>query len=361
MGFTNVVWEARSTEQLAHDLTEGPGPASVGEAGAAWVRVANEFAAVSADCDKIVAQLQTAWESEASTVVVRKLEALGRWLQAASLAAATNGQRAEEAAIANTVAVLAMPSVSEAVEAKAAQDMMASLAAYNGAILNGNFAEFDEAARAHQANAAAVMRQYEDAVTKLAQPWEQPLPEENSQGQTPKVDEAANAAGKGAGGAASGGAMGAAPMPLAAWTANAAKSSTDPKQLQRTAFSAGQVGAGMMGGGGGYAPMAGYGRSDHDREYESTRPPEALAGGGEPNAGLSHSGQSWLPPAQHGDSAFTVSSVSWGPNSAVFDELVVPDAPEPEEFEGRPQPTLEQISQGWVSPPVIGADGRAGR
>jgi len=34
-----------------------------------------------------------------------------------------------------------MPSVSEAIEAKAAQDMMASLAAYNGAVLTGNFAD----------------------------------------------------------------------------------------------------------------------------------------------------------------------------------------------------------------------------
>ena len=54
MGFTNVVWESRSTEQLARDLTEGPGPSSVGEAGAAWIRVANEFAKISADYDRII-------------------------------------------------------------------------------------------------------------------------------------------------------------------------------------------------------------------------------------------------------------------------------------------------------------------
>ncbi len=142
------------------------------------MRVANEFAAVSADYDKVVERLKTAWESEGSAAAVRKLELFGKWLQDISLAAATNGQRAEEAAVANTEAVLAMPSVSEAVEAKAAQDMMASLTAYNGAILNGNFAEFDESARSDQANAAAVMRQYEDAVTALAQPWEHPPPDE---------------------------------------------------------------------------------------------------------------------------------------------------------------------------------------
>ena len=208
MGFTNIVWESRGTAQLARDLTEGPGPASVGGAGAAWVRVANEFATVSADFDKIVERLKTAWESQVSAVAMRKLDSFGKWLQDMSLAAATNGQRAEEAAVANTEAVLAMPSVSEALAARDMQDMMASLAAYNGAILNGNFAEFDEAARADHANAAMVMRQYEDAVTSLAQPWEQPVLHKASHGATPTAEQAA----AGAGGAGGGG-VGAAPMP----------------------------------------------------------------------------------------------------------------------------------------------------
>src|SRR5437588_3835540 len=211
MGFTNVVWESRDTTQLARDLTEGPGPASVGGAGAAWVRVANEFAAVSADFDKTVERLKTAWEGQSSAAAVRKLDSFGKWLQDMSLAAATNGQRAEEAAVANTEAVLAMPSVSEAVAAKDMQDMMTSLAGYNGAILNGNFAEFDEAARTHQANAATVMRQYEDAVTALAQPWEQPLPGQDPHGQAARAEQAAATAGKAAAGG--GAAMSVAPMP----------------------------------------------------------------------------------------------------------------------------------------------------
>ncbi|WP_155763681.1 PPE domain-containing protein, partial [Mycobacterium asiaticum] len=182
MGFTNVVWESRSTEQLARDLTDGPGPSSVGEAGAAWIRVANEFAKISADYDTIIESIRGSWESTASEAVVRRLETFGKWLQAASLSAAANGRRAEEAAVANTVAILSMPSVSEAVEAKAAQDMMASLSAYNGAILQGSFAEFEEAAAAQQADAAAVMSRYEDAVAELAQPWEQPVPPQITNG-----------------------------------------------------------------------------------------------------------------------------------------------------------------------------------
>lgn len=355
MGFTNVVWESRSTAQLARDLTNGPGPASVGEAGAAWVRVANEFAAASADYDKAVERLKTAWESEGSSAVVRKLEAYGKWLQAMSLAAATNGQRAEEAAVANTEAVMAMPTVAEALRAKDAHDMMASLAAYNGAILNGNFAELDDAARTDQANAAAVMRQYEDSVTPLAQPWDQPVPEDASRGATSPTDHRATTGDAGRG--AAGGGAGAPTMPLAAWTAPEVKSAADPKQLHRSTSGSARTGMGGVGAGG-YAPMAAHGRNGDSREYESTRPAGTLQGGGEPGTGISDSGQSWQPAAQPAE--FTVSSVSWGPHSAVFDELVA--LPEPERFAEEPGRTLEQVSDGWVSPPVIGgADWQARR
>ncbi len=357
MGFTNVVWESRSTEQLARDLTDGPGPASVGEAGAAWVRVANEFAAVSSDYDKMVERLKTAWDSKGSAAAVRRLEALGSWLRDMSLAAATNGQRAEEAAVANTEAVLAMPTVAEAIAARDTQDMMASLAAYNGAILNGHFAEFDEAARADQADAAAVMRRYEDAVTDLAQPWEHPLPEQAPGGATAAGEHPAAA---GHGGAASGGgaATGAAPMPLAAWSAPTIQSNASPKAVHRTTFGTSSAGMGGVGAGG-YAPLAGAGRSGDSRDYESTRPAGVLEGGGEHGAGLSDPGQSWQPAAQQAD--FTVTNVSWGPSSAVFDELATPPEPEPERFADEPERTLQQVSDRWVAPPVIGAGGEARR
>ncbi|MGX9791310.1 PPE domain-containing protein [Mycobacterium sp. MMS18-G62] len=358
MGFTNVVWESRSTEQLARDLTDGPGPASVGGAGAAWVRVANEFANISTDFDKLVTRLRTVWDSQASTAAVRRLEEFGKWLQAVSLNAAANGQRAEEAAVANTVAVLAMPSVSEAVEAKAAQDMMASLAAYNGAVLTGTFAEFDEAATADQANAAAVMTQYEDAVSQLAQPWEQPLPPEVSKGNALKAEQGAggeSGGGGSAGGAAAGGAAPA--VPLAPMTAAEVKSTADPKHLQKTGFvSASGAAAGSGMGGAPYAPLAGMARGDHRGDYESTQPAASLDGAGEPGAGVSDSGQPWLPAAEQNDSPFVVSNVSWGPDTAVFDELVAPEGPAPEGFADDPGRTLEQVDNSWVSPPVIGVD-----
>jgi hypothetical protein len=357
VGFTNVVWESRSTEQLARDLTDGPGPASVGGAGAAWVRVANEFANISTDFDKLVTRLKTVWDSQASNAAVQRLEEFGKWLQAASLSAAGNGQRAEEAAVANTVAVLAMPSVSEAVEARAAQDMMASLAAYNGAVLTGNFAEFDEAATADQANAAAVMTQYEDAVAPLAQPWEQPVPPEVSKGNALNAERGGGAAGAGgsAGGAAAGG--GAPAVPLMPMIPNEVKSTADPKSLQKTGLaSAGGSGSGATSGTP-YAPMGAMGRGgDHRGDYESTQPAATLEGAGEPGAGLADSGQPWLPAAEQHDSPFTVSNVSWGPDTAVFDELAVPDQPQPEGFADEPAGALEQVDNSWVSPPVLGVD-----
>jgi hypothetical protein len=354
VGFTDVVWASRSTEQLARDLTDGPGPASVGGAGAAWVRVANEFASISADFDKLVTRLRTAWDSQASTAAVQRLEEFGKWLQAVSLNAAANGQLAEEAAVANTVAVLAMPSVSEAVEAKAAQDMMASLAAYNGAVLTGNFAEFDEAATADQANAAAVMTQYEDAVSRLAVPWEQPAPPEVSKGNALKAEQ--NGGGESGGGGAAGGATGAPVIPLAPMTGTEVKSTAQAKNLQKTGFAS--TGGSAAGGTSGtpYAPMGAMGRGDNRSDYESSQPGGTLEGAGEPGAGVSDSGQAWLPAAEQNDSPFMVSNVSWGPDTAVFDELAVPDHPLPEGFADAPEGTLEQVDKSWVSPPVIGVD-----
>lgn len=135
-----MAWESRSTEQLARDLTEGPGPMSVGAASAASVRVTDELATVSMEYDGIIEDVRGSFVGQAADGAARKLEDFGRWLQAVSLSAAGNGQQAEEAAVANGVAVLSMPSVSEAIETRATHEVMASLAAYNGAVLSGQFA-----------------------------------------------------------------------------------------------------------------------------------------------------------------------------------------------------------------------------
>ncbi|MUL78878.1 PPE domain-containing protein [Mycolicibacterium sp. CBMA 226] len=359
MGFTDVAWESRSTEQLARDLTDGPGPSSVGEAGAAWVRVADELASVSTDFDAVLERFKAANDSQGAAAALRRLEEFGSWLQAVSLSAAANGQRAEAAAVANTVAVLAMPTVAEAVQAKAAHDMMDSLAAYNGAILTGQFAEFDEAAAGQQSDAAIVMHQYEDACSALAERWDQPMPPRITGSAADKdTTSPADAHAGGAGGshaAAPGinGGAAAPPPPLAPWKPNGPNSSQDTRAPQKmpSAVTAASTG---YGAGAPYAPLAGHVRGDTDREFESVRPAAALDGGGE--AGIAApEDQHWLPDAQQTDAPFVVSQVSWGANTALFDELVTADEPAAPEFD-HPERTLEAVSDRWVAPPVIGVD-----
>ena len=78
MGFTDVAWESRSTEQLARDLTEGPGPASVGGAGAAQLHEA------------IALLLEAASRERPVVVVIEDLH----WIDGASLAAMQFSMRA---------------------------------------------------------------------------------------------------------------------------------------------------------------------------------------------------------------------------------------------------------------------------
>lgn len=357
MGFTNVVWESRSAEQLARDLVNGPGPGSVGEAGAAWVRVAGELAKVSTDFDRIVDRFKASWSSDGSDAVSQRLTDFGRWLQALALSASGNGQKVEEAAVANTVAILSMPDVSEVVEAKATADMMASLGAYNGAILDGRFAEFDQATTAHQADAATVMTRYEDAVADFAEPWDQLPPPQVVKDDALKAEKNSKDEGKGKGGGGGGGG-GAPAKPLTPMAATPIKNSEDAKELKKTPFGAGAGGNGNSSmGRGAYGPMGAMGRNNgHDREHESIRPAESLEGGGEPGARLSEiGGHSWPPAAQQSDAPFTVANVSWGPNTAVFDDLAAPE-PTKDAFDDEPARTLQQVSDRWVAPPVIGAD-----
>jgi hypothetical protein len=358
MGFTNVAWESRSTEQLARDLTEGPGPTPAGQAGAGWVRVANELAAVAEDYQKLADQLTGAFTSGGADAVVRRLHEFGDWLRAMSLSAAGNGQRAEGAAVAHSVAILAMPTVSEAVELQTTRDVMASLAAYNGAILNGRFAEFDEAADADQADAAAVMQTYEDSCSELAEPWNQPPPPDVSNGSARAAEFETRATGDtGTGHAGTGvGEVAVPPAPLGAFKVRETKSSGQNRHSVAGAGSGTSAGTGTgMGGMGGYGPMAaGAVRGDNSREHEPALVTDALAGGGERAAGLADGGTNWLPATATTDTPTLVSKVSWGPTSSAFDGLVVPPEPEVPDHAGPLESTLEQVSEHWVTPPVIG-------
>ncbi|ORA36237.1 PPE domain-containing protein [Mycobacterium aquaticum] len=355
MGYTGVVWVSRSAEQLARDLTDGPGPSSVGDAGAAWERVATGFAAAADEYAELLDRIRTSWDSAHTPAVLTRLQQLGDWLRATALNAAANGQRAEEAAVAATTAIMSMPSVSEAVEAQAQRDMMASLAAYNGAVLSGQFAEFDAAATSAEADAAAVMHQYEDATVSLATAWDEPPPPSvvhgGHAGSDPKADAATGAAGGGAPGHGGGGGTApAAPiMPLSPRTARDVAGSKEIQSSPRvTAVSAASA-SGYAGAP--YAPMAGMARGyDGGRDYESQRPPEVLEGGGEASAGLSAAPASWLPAAQVNHEPIFLQTT--GPDTTFFDGLVdpVPQTDTPDES----PPALEQVADRWVAPAVIG-------
>jgi hypothetical protein len=92
------------------------------------------------------------------------------------------------------------------------------------------------------------------------------------------------------------------------------------------------------------------------REYESTVPAATLGGAGEPTASVSESGQAWLPAAAENDAPLMVSSVSWAPSTAAFDELAVPDDP-PAAGPDDPDYPFDPVSnRGVVSSAVIGVD-----
>ncbi|MGY4649606.1 hypothetical protein [Mycobacterium sp. URHB0021] len=146
-----------------------------------------------------------------------------------------------------------------------------------------------------------------------------------------------------------------------AYKANEVKSSKDSKALHGVGTTYGAGAASGVGGtpgmGGGYGPMAALGRSGSGgREHESSLQAGTLDGGGEPGAALSWNDVSRLPAAQQGDAPFTVSNVSWGPSTSVFDELATPAEPAAIPYADEPSATLERVSDRWVSPPVIGVD-----
>lgn len=355
MGFTNVAWESRSAERLARDLTDGPGPTSVGQAGAAWVRVADEWASIAAEFGAVVDRIKGSFSSQGADAAARRLEEFGAWLGSVAVSAADNGQRAEQAAVAYSVAVLGMPSVSQVIAAKTSHDVMASLAAYNGAALTGQFAEFDEAVAAHRGAASAVMYQYEEACDGVDRPWPQPAVPDAAKGAALTAEQDAEASKDQAASAGAGAGAGVMAPPLAAFRAVEVKSSRTAAQSRKVESAGSATGTAGMGPAG-YGPMAGLARgAGSTREHHSSLA-GGIDGGGELGAGVSVSDPSWLPATQHSDAPFVVSQVSWDPSTSVFDQLAGPVEPEPPQFADAPAPTLEQVSDRWVSPPVIGAD-----
>ena len=240
---------------------------------------------------------------------------------------------------------------------------MDSLAAYNGAILNGRFAELDEAATGKQAEAAAIMYQYEESCSPIAAPWDQPIPPDVCNGAALESERHAKDVGDGAGrrwwrtngwfgGSADAGAPDAIPRQgrQVQWRFEGAATDRLSCRCVRRIWCGSEWAVDMAR----WPRLPGVVTATASTNHRY--PAATLDGSGEASAGLSDTGASWLPATEQSDAPFMVSNVSWGPSTSVFDELAVPDQPEAPAYADEPERTLEQVSSRWVAPPVIGVD-----
>lgn len=176
IGFTGVVWPARTTEQLARDLTTGRGAAPMAEAGTAWTQLAAGFGAAVVEYDQIVAELRESWRSDGSDLVLERIGKLRDWLADAAASAGRNAASAGGQAAAYEVARLAMPHVAEIAALEAVKQSIEHAGAALGAPLVAAAAQVDDQQDLAKADAARVMQSYESATTPLASPWVQEHP-----------------------------------------------------------------------------------------------------------------------------------------------------------------------------------------
>lgn len=175
-GFTGVVWEARPTDQLARDLTGGPGSVPLVEAAAAWTGLAASFGAAVGEYDRIIAGIRGHWQSETSDDVVERLSAMRTWLTDIAAAAARNAEHTAFHAASFEVARLAMPHIAEIAALHEALRTLQAVGTSLGGPLVGGIAEVDADNDVAKTTAARVMRTYESATEPLAAPWQHSTP-----------------------------------------------------------------------------------------------------------------------------------------------------------------------------------------
>ncbi|MFF0491331.1 PPE domain-containing protein [Nocardia sp. NPDC004068] len=189
-GFTGVVWEAREAGKLATDLTTGPGPVPMAEAGAAWARLAAAFGAAVVEYEVILTALRGAWQSSASDAVHERITTLRDWLGDTAGAAANNSARAEAQAAAYELARLTMPNAGEIAALEAVQRSIEQIGTAMGAPIKAVAAATDTEADAAKATASRVMRTYEAATEPLATPWTHVDPPELTAGTSLAAEQA---------------------------------------------------------------------------------------------------------------------------------------------------------------------------
>ncbi|PXX61706.1 PPE family protein [Nocardia tenerifensis] len=173
-GFTGTIWEAVPAEQLAHELTTGPGAAPMAEAGAAYAEFAAGLGEAGTEFRAILGVVGHAWGSDSSEDGLAQLAGLSTWFDAITAAATDNAATAAQQAASYELCKLGMPPVAELSAAvRSAEDMLAG--GLLGAPLAGLLDLAERQVDALREQAAQAMRTYEAASEKLSVPWEQPL------------------------------------------------------------------------------------------------------------------------------------------------------------------------------------------
>ncbi|MGW0250969.1 PPE domain-containing protein [Nocardia goodfellowii] len=175
-GFTGVVWEARPTEKLAQDLSTGRGAVPMAEAAAAWTRLGASFGGAVVEYDQIIRAIGESWRSETSPEILDRITKLREWLLEAAGSAAQNATKTSAQALAYQVAQLAMPHVTEVAALEQAKKTVEAIGVGLGAPLVGAAADINAEQDMAKANAARVMRVYEEATKPLETPWTQSTP-----------------------------------------------------------------------------------------------------------------------------------------------------------------------------------------
>lgn len=191
VSFTGVIWEARPTEQLARDLSTGPGAKPMADASAAWARLGASFGAAALEYDQIVARIRQSWSSDESEAVIERIARLRDWLGEAAAQAGRNATHAGSQAVAYEVAALAMPHVNDLAALENAKRGVEQAGAALGAPMVAAAAELDSEQGIAKANAARVMQSYESATAPLAMPWEHPHPPMIASGVALEAEQAA--------------------------------------------------------------------------------------------------------------------------------------------------------------------------
>ncbi|MGW4741954.1 PPE domain-containing protein [Nocardia xishanensis] len=173
-GFTGTNWEAVPAEQLAHELTTGPGGAPMADAGSAYAEFAAGLGAAGAEFRAILSIVGGAWGSDSSEDGLAQLAGLSTWFDVITAAATDNAAVAAQQAASYELARLGMPPVGELSAAvRSAEDMLRG--SLLGAPLAGLLDLAERQVDSLREQASQVMRTYEAAGERLAVPWVQQL------------------------------------------------------------------------------------------------------------------------------------------------------------------------------------------